>query len=128
MVVTVLLVAAVGQWLFFSARYAIRRDCEKFFLVSTGVMALLWLLLVPQQRTIAPADGAAAPVLVSWRTGGCFAINPGMSEKEVRATFAATPAVVSEEDTQGPGATALVYTGERCVVHVLNGRVRAVRF
>lgn len=125
--VTGLLIAAVGQWLFFCARYAIKRDWEKLFLVSTGVMALMWLLLVPQQRSAAPADGAAVP-LASARTGRCFAVNAGMSEKEARATFAATPAVISEEDTQGPGANALVYAEERCVVHVLNGRVRAVRY
>lgn len=124
---TGLLIAAVGQWLFFCARYAIKRDWEKLFLVSTGVMALMWLLLVPQQRPAAPADGAAVP-LASARTGRCFAVNPGMSEKEARATFAATPAVISEEDTQGPGATALLYASEGCVVHVLNGRVRAVRY
>lgn len=125
---TVLLIAAVGQWLFFCARYAIKRDWESLFLLSTGVMALMWLLLVPQQqRAAAPVDDAGVAGASS-RTGRCFAINPGMSEKDIRATFAATPAVVSEEDTQGPGATALVYAGERCVVHMLNGRVRAVRF
>lgn len=127
MVVTILLIVAVGQWLFFCARYAIKRDWEKLFLVSTGVMALMWLLLVPQQRSAAPADGASVP-LASSRTGRCFAINPGMSERDARATFAVTPTVISEEDTQGPGATALLYGDERCVVHLLNGRVRAVRF
>lgn len=126
--VAILLLAAVAQWLFFAARYAIKRDWEKLFLVSTGVMALMWLLLAPQQRSSAgPADGSPIAAATP-RTGKCFGINAGMSENEVRSTFGAAPAVVSEEDTQGPGASALVYANEGCVVHILNGRVRAVRF
>ena len=126
MVVTIVLVAAVVQWLFFGLRYAIKRDWEKLFLVSTGVMAVIWLLLAPQ--TVTPAAHASASPVETGRTGKCFAINPGMSEADARAIFSAKPKVLSEEDTQGPGASALVYADERCVVHLLNGRVRAVRF
>ncbi|HUP60793.1 MAG TPA: hypothetical protein VNA69_10285 [Thermoanaerobaculia bacterium] len=47
---------------------------------------------------------------------------------DVRKVLGEPSAVVSEEDTQGPGATGWVYQEHRCVAHVLEGRVRSVSF
>lgn len=125
MAATIILILAVGQWLAFGVRYVAKRDVEQAFLVSSFVMASVWLFVAPQRTA---QSAVATPVTVATRGASCATIILGMPEAEVRAKMGQPSSIVSEADTQGPGADAWVYADAGCVAHILNGQVRAVGF
>lgn len=125
MAATIILVLAVVQWIAFSVRYVVKRDAEHALLVSSFVMAVVWLFVAPQRA----AQPAATPTAVAAPRGAsCATIILGMPEDELRGKMGTPSSIVTEADTQGPGADAWVYANAGCVAHMLNGRVRAVGF
>jgi hypothetical protein len=125
MAATIILILAVAQWLAFGMRYVTKREGENAFLVASFLMASVWLFVAPQ-RTM--ESTVAAPVTVAKRGASCATIILGMPEADVRAKMGQPSSIVSEADTQGPGADAWIYADAGCVAHILNGQVRAVGF
>ena len=122
-----LIVLALVQWLGFWYRMTFRRgdgrDAETSFLVSTLVLALVWVYADPSWR------GRRAPVVqATEQKRGCAVIHEGMPESEVSKAMGAPARRVSEADTRGPNAEAWVYEDARCVAHLLDRRVRSVDY
>ena len=117
------ILVAVGVWLVCLTAMVVREKGggRTAFLIASAVVALVAFLLAPSKH--APQAGAAVRASSG---GGCVAIHEGMTVIAVRDAVGEPASIVGEEDTQGPGAQALVYPG--CVVHVLDGRVRTVDF
>ena len=118
------LLVATACWLGFVVRYFARRDGEIGLVAASAVMAAVWLFVAPPAHT----NTVAATISGTRRAGSCAAVTQQMSAPEIRTALGDPASVVSEEDTQGPGAEAWVYPSANCVVHVLNGRARSVGF
>jgi hypothetical protein len=119
-----IVVIALLQWLFFWARFVLRRDGSKgraSFLLSTMAMALVWTSLAAVWAGVQHVDRRGA-----LRRAGCAAIRQGMSAAELEKVMQSPARKVTEADTRGPGAESWVYDSAGCVAHVLNNRVRAV--
>lgn len=122
-----LLILALVQWLGFWERMTFRRgdgrDAETSFLISTLVLALVWVYADPSWRV------RRTPVAQSeQQTRGCAVLHEGMSEAQVTKAMGAPVRKVSEADTRGPNAEAWVYDDARCVAHLLDRRVRSVDY
>jgi len=122
---TILLFLAVLQWLVFWARLLFRRGdtrrAETPFLFSTLLAAIVWMA-VGLQAEMKHEPRATKTI----QTRGCAALREGMSTADAYAAMGDPTRVVSEADTRGPGAEALVYDDARCVAHVLGGKVHSV--
>jgi hypothetical protein len=121
----VLLVLALAQWLAFWWRMSFRRgdgrDAETSFLVSTLVLALVWVYADPSWR-VRRSNVADLPE----RKRGCALLREGMAEPAILAAMGTPARRVSEAETRGPNAEAWVYDDARCVAHLLDHRIRAV--
>lgn len=120
----VLLVLALVQWLGFWQRMAFRRgdgrDSETSFLASTLVLAVVWVYADPTWRV---KRARIEPVAAS---RNCAVVHEGMPETEVAKAMRGPARRVSEAGTRGPNAEAWVHDDARCVVHLLDRRVRSV--
>ena len=132
MVTTFVLLLAIAVWILFSVRYVVKRDAEVGLVVSSAALAAIWLLVAPQRSSWSLAT-AGTTAQMSMTGGGraprsCVMVTLGMPVAEVKTTLGEPASIVSEADTQGPGADAWVYPNAGCVVHVLDGRTRSVAF
>ena len=132
MMTTVVLLLAVAVWFTFSVRYVLKRDAETALVVSSAALAAIWLLVAPQRANWSVATPGATVQMsatgLSRAPRSCVMVTLGMPAAEVKTTLGEPASIVSEADTQGPGADAWVYPNAGCVVHVLDGRARAVAF
>ena len=119
------MLAGVAQWLFFAAMFAMRRR-ERPLLISSVVLAVIFAILMRPHRQVVSAAALVAGEPV--RKSCVSYLRPGMTEANMRNVLGEPAAIVSEQDTQGPGASAWVYQERRCVAHVLEGTVRSVSF
>ena len=132
MATTVVLLLAVALWLSAGVRYVVKRDAEVALVVSSALVAAIWLFVAPQRSSwsVATPGGTAQMSMTATprATRSCVMVTLGMPAAEVKSTLGEPASIVSEADTQGPGADAWVYPNAGCVVHVLDGRARAVAF
>ena len=132
MMTTVVLLFAVAVWLVFGVRYALWRHAETGLVVSSAALAAIWLLLAPQRSSWSVGTPGAtvqmSAIGAARAPQSCVMVTLGMPAAEIKSTLGEPATIVSEADTQGPGADAWVYPNAGCVVHVLDGRMRSVAF
>ena len=123
-VLLIILFIAAAQWLACWAWVMVRPGRQAVFLASTTVLALSMFLLGPARGVtelgkVPQAAGAG---------GACAHISRGESAEQVRKSLGEPASIAGDEDIQGPGSETWVYGDARCVVHLLDGKVRAVDF
>lgn len=101
------------------------RKWRTTFAAASAGLAVLFFVVGPSQSESVPLAGHSA---VTRAEGNCADVKAGISGDHVEEMLGQATAVVSEEDTFGPGAEAWVYAGNACVVRLIDGRVRSVDF
>ena len=123
-VLLMVLLLAAAQWLACWVWVMIRPRRQAVFLASTTLLALAMFLLGPARGV---AELGKPPQAVATR-GACAHIDRGESAGRVRESLGEPASIATDEDIQGPGSETWVYANARCVVHLLDGEVRAVDF
>jgi hypothetical protein len=135
----ILAIAALLQWLVFAAMSIVSsekppkfgmRAVERNLLVSTGAIALVWLVAFDAKGIVfgSPATADASSVISQDSAGGnatCAAVSVGMMGPDVKSKLG-EPKVLSEEDTRGPGAKLWFFKKSRCAVHMLDDTVEFI--
>lgn len=116
---------ATSIWLACWAVVFVRRRWRMAFAAASAGLAVLVFVIGPPERGTVVASVSSAPARAE---GNCADVKAGMSGEGVEEMLGEATAVVSEEDTFGPGAEAWVYAGNACVVRLIDGRVRSVDF
>jgi hypothetical protein len=134
-----LAIAGLLQWLVFAVMSFVSsekppkfgmRTVERNLLVSTGAIALVWLVAFDAKGivfgTTTTADASAS---ISQDSAGgnatCAAVQVGMAGTEVKSKLG-EPKVLNEEDTRGPGAKLWFFKKSRCAVHMLDDTVEFI--
>jgi len=135
-ILPILAAIVVAQWLLFALmsiasrspipKGAKIRPSEKRLLVSSGILALGWLIvfgspLMPRTHTV-QADVTSSTVV----HGSCSTIEPGMTAETVAAKVGQPDEKKPEEEIRGPGAVTWIYRDSRCAVHLFEGKVEAI--
>ncbi|HUP60632.1 MAG TPA: hypothetical protein VNA69_09465 [Thermoanaerobaculia bacterium] len=102
-------------------RRGLRRS-ELHLLIGTLIVAIVWLAEVDFR---APAATASAIPMKTPRAS-CASLDTGMTRGEVLRRMGDPDENRSDEETRGPGATALVYRASRCTVRLFDDRVEFV--
>jgi len=102
--------------LFFRAR--------KPLLIGTAALAIGWLIAfgAPLREKKAVTEAA----VIAGNAASCASIRIGMTGSEVRASAGQPDEIRNEEEIRGPGATAWLYKGSRCAVHLTDDKVDLV--
>ena len=114
--------AILGTAIWFVALFFRSR---KPMLIGTAALAIGWLVAFggPLREKKAAASEAA---IIAGNAASCASIRAGMTGAEVRASAGKPDEVRNEEEIRGPGATAWLYKGSRCAVHLTDDKVDLV--
>lgn len=135
-IMTIVLAAAVAQWLVFVLASAISRKphpkrgwrmTEKLLVASSAAFVATSMIAFDARGLMWTGSNATQASVTGRRaSASCSAVTLGMSASDVEKHLGKADEVRKDEETRGPDAAIWIYRDSRCAVHMFEGSVEAI--